>query len=119
MAAPGVKNFILYMSPRLVGNKPALLVAISSTNHGGHYPIAELRMSSTKNIQICYIPQHVIISNVKELLNDHALESEDKADGYIRTRIQYSLRMLHEYAKAFQQIRMSGVADFTTYANGM
>ncbi len=119
MAAPGIKNFILYLSPHLVWNKPSLLVSVSSTNHGGHYPIAELHMSSAKNTQLCYIPQYVVVSNVKVVLNDDELKSEDKADEYIRTRLQYSLRMLHEYSKAFQQIRASGVADFTTYANGM
>lgn len=90
-----------------------------SASRGGRYPIAELRMSSYKNTQLVYIPQHVIVDHVKEVLNDIALEADDKADRYIRNRIQYSLRILHEYMKALRQIRASDVLDLEAYPNGM
>lgn len=119
MVTPGVKNFMIYLTPQLVGNKPTLLVAVSSTNHGGHYPIAEMRMSSFKNKQMCYIPQHVIVSSVKKILNDHQLEWTEKADIYMKKRLQYSLRMLREYGDALKLVRESGVADFENYKDGM
>lgn len=118
MATPAVKNFFLYCSPRELANKPALLMSVSASR-GGRYPIAELRMSSYKNTQLVYIPQHVIVDHVKEVLNHTALEADEKADRYIRNRIQYSLRMLHEYMKALRQVRASGVLDLETYPNGM
>lgn len=118
---PGeLKNLFLYMSPDIVGNKPALLIGVSDSR-GGAYPIAELRMSSYKNTQICYIPQHVIVRNVKEVLNslvvDEAVDS--KEDSYIKNRITYSLLMLEQYSKALKLVRKSNVMDLENYKNGM
>lgn len=116
MATPWVKNFFLYANPQLLGNKPWLLVAVSS-GRGWQYPIAELRMSSTKNTQLCYIPQHVIINHVTDVLNKE--EPTEKSDIYIRERLKYSLHILHQYALWLQWVRKSGVADFETYPHGM
>jgi len=60
MATPAIKNFFLYAKPEEFANKPALLVGVSA-GRGGKYPIAELRMSSSKNAQLCYIPQHLVV----------------------------------------------------------
>jgi NAD(P)H-dependent FMN reductase len=118
MATPGVKNFFLFCSAENMGNKPALLVSVSA-GRGGRYPISELRSSSYKNTQLCYIPQHVIVDHVSSVLNTPELESEDTADGYIKTRLQYSLGLLREYAKGLQIVRTSGVQDFEKFGNGM
>jgi NAD(P)H-dependent FMN reductase len=118
MATPGVKNFFLYANAKLMGNKPGLLMSVSS-GRGGRYPISELRMSSAKNTQLCYIPQHVIIDHVETVLGDHQVEAEEKADTYIRKRIIYSLRMLHAYAEALQGVRASNILDLENYAFGM
>jgi NAD(P)H-dependent FMN reductase len=118
MAAPWVKNFFLYANPHLLGNKPGLLMWVSS-GRGGHYPIAELRMSSAKNTQICYIPQHIVISHVEEVLNDHELEGTEKTDGYIKRRIQYALSMLRAYGEALGKVRATSPIDFDHYKNGM
>ena len=84
---------------------------------GGSYPIAELRMSSYKNSHVCYIPNHVIVRHVEQVLNTPDSVNED--DRRIRERLAYSVKVLEEYAKAFQSIRKSGVIDFETYPNGM
>lgn len=118
MATPAVKNFMLYTDAHLCANKPALLVSVSA-GRGGRYPIAELRMSSTKNNQLCYIPQHVIVDHVGDVLNDYELTGTEKADSFIKARLQYSLKMLEAYAQWLQWVRTSGVSDITTYPYGM
>jgi hypothetical protein len=118
MATPAIKNFFLYANAKIMGNKPAILTSVSA-GRGGRYPIAEMRMSSYKNSQICYIPQHIIVDHVNDVLNDHELTGKEKADSIIKARIQYSLKVLHEYAKAFRLVRESGVIDLENYPYGM
>lgn len=53
---------------------------------------------------------------------DHVLNGEtveNEGDQFIRGQLDYSLRMLMEYAKALQAVRSSGVIDYKTYPNGM
>jgi NAD(P)H-dependent FMN reductase len=118
MVPAGLKNFFLYCENSEVGHKPALLVSVSS-GRGGHYPIAELRMSSYKNNHLCYTPDHVVVSGVKDVLNDDKMNEENKNDYYIKKRLEYSLNMLVVYAKAFIKIRESENIDFETYPYGM
>lgn len=115
MVPPAMKNLFVVCDKELA-HKPALLVTVSA-GIGGSYPIAELRMSSYKNSRVCYIPEHVIVRQVEKVLNTP--DSESAEDTYIRERLAYSVRILEEYAKAFQSIRQSGVVDFITYPNGM
>lgn len=117
MAAPGLKNFLLYCSPNEMGHKPALIVTVSAAR-GGAYPVAELRGSSYKNIFLTYIPDHVIVRDVGDVLNDPA-KSASKDDDYIRERIAYSLKILGEYAGALKAVRESGLIDYKTYPFGM
>jgi NAD(P)H-dependent FMN reductase len=96
MTTPAIKNFFLYANASLIGNKPCMLVSVSA-GRGGRYPIAEMRMSSYKNSQCCYIPQHVIVDHVNDVLNDYLLTATEKPDLFIKERIQYSLTVLREY----------------------
>ncbi|MBT4446137.1 NAD(P)H-dependent oxidoreductase [archaeon] len=118
MVPAGLKNFFLYCGNTEVGHKPAMIVTVSS-GRGGHYPNAELRMSSYKNNHICYVPDHVVVSGVKDVLNDDKLDEENKGDFYIKQRIEYSLKMLGVYADAFVKIRKSEVIDYEKYPYGM
>jgi NAD(P)H-dependent FMN reductase len=102
MVPPGVKNFFLWCSTNEVAHKPALIVAVSAT-FGGSYPVAELRMSSYKNNRICYIPEHVIVRRVRDVLNGEQPVSED--DARIRRRIQFALATLEAYANAMKDLR--------------
>jgi len=117
MVPAGVKNFFLLASSAELGHKPGLIVGVSETR-GGAYPVSELRSSSYKNNYLCYIPEHLIVRNVTEVLNTdgHGASSEDQ---YIRDRISYTIRVLHTYAEALKHVRKSGVIDTKTYPYGM
>ena len=116
----GLKNFFLLLGKNELADKPALIVSVSS-GIGGSYPVAELRMSSYKNSRICYIPEHVIIREVESVLNsdDSGIENNERSDSYIRERLQWSLNILKEYAKALKMVRDSGVTETDKFGNGM
>lgn len=119
MATPGVKNFLLNCSAAEVGHKPGLIVAVSA-GRGGSYPVAELRMSGTKNNRLTWLPEHVLVQNVENSLNQPDGSPDlAKEDATIRARLRYALRLLGEYAKALRDVRASGVVDHQTFRNGM
>ena len=104
MVPSGLKNFLLYVSSQHAAHNPSLLVGVSASR-GGTYPIAELRMSGYKNNRMVYIPDHLIVSNCENVMNDPALDSGEKADQYIKNRADYSLNVLLAYAKALKTMR--------------
>ena len=112
----GLKNFFLLCGADVLAHKPGLIVTVSA-GAGGSYPVSELRISSYKNTRLCYIPDHVIVRNVGQMLHgDQPAEEHDEA---LRGRITYSLRVLVEYAKALQLVRESGVIDLKTFPYGV
>jgi azobenzene reductase len=119
MATPGVKNFLLNCTAGEVGHKPGLIVTVSASR-GGSYPVAELRMSGTKNNRLCWIPEHVIVHHAEANLNtpDGAADLT-KEDAATRARLRYALKVLAEYGKALAQVRASGVVDHKTFRSGM
>lgn len=92
------------------------MIAVSA-GQGGSYPIAELRMSSYKNSRICYLPEHVIVRQVQEVLNHH--DSVNENDSMIRNRIEYALKVLLCYAHAFKNISEQEFIRNSAYLNGM
>ncbi|MDH5190716.1 MAG: NAD(P)H-dependent oxidoreductase [Gammaproteobacteria bacterium] len=114
----GLKNFFLLVSRFEIGHKPALIVSVSSGD-GGSYPVAELRMSSYKNNRLCYIPEHLIIRHVENVLNDVPTDNDERSDTYYRERIEWSLGILKEYAIALQTVRDSGATETDKFKNGM
>lgn len=100
MAPAGLKNFFLMWTGEVLAHKPALLVAVSSAD-GGSFPIAELRMSSYKNNRVCYIPDHLIIRNVEQVLNPEPEDNVESADTYFRQRIAYTLGVFASTAGPF------------------
>ncbi|MDF3820304.1 NAD(P)H-dependent oxidoreductase [Leptospira sp. 96542] len=116
MASPAIKNLFLYLSGADLAHKPGLIITVSS-GMGGSYPNSELRISSFKNTRIVYLPDHVIIRHAESVLNEN--DPISKEDDYIRHRLEYVKKLLVEYAKAFAQIRGSGVVDLKTYPFGM
>lgn len=119
MATPAVKNFLLNCTAAEVGHKPGLIVTVSASR-GGSYPVAELRMSGTKNNRLCWIPEHVIVHHVNANLNA-ADGSADltKEDTQTRARLRYALRLLLAYGRALTQVRASGTIDHQTFKSGM
>jgi len=114
----GLKNFFLLFGKNELGHKPAQIVTVSSAD-GGSYPVAELRMSSYKNNRICYVPDHIIVRNVEKILNENAADNDEGADSYFRERLQWSLKILKEYAVGLKQVRDSGVTETEKFNNGM
>lgn len=119
MVTPGVKNFLLNCTADEIGHKPALIATVSATR-GGSYPVAELRMSGTKNNRLMWIPEHVIFQHINENLNaPDGSPDISKEDAYLRKRLRYALRLLEEYGKALKQVRASGVIDHKTFKSGL
>lgn len=116
MVPSGLKNFFLLCDGHELAHKPALLVSVSA-GINGVYPISELRMSSYKNTYISYLPSHIIIRSVNDVLNNE--EAVDERDESIRNRIQYELSIFTHYLEAYQQIRERAEFDFKTYPFGM
>ncbi|HEV7239523.1 MAG TPA: NAD(P)H-dependent oxidoreductase [Thermoanaerobaculia bacterium] len=116
MVPAALKNFFLLCEQNELSHKPGLIVAVSSGVNGA-YPVAELRMSSYKNTQFCYIPEHIIVRNVRSMLNELGAGAPEEA--YLRGRLKYALMLLVEYAEALKAVRNSGVADLATYPFGM
>lgn len=118
MATPILKNFLLMCDMQEVAHKPALLVSVVN-GISGAYPIAELRMNALKNNKLVAVPDHLIIRNVQEMLNDNksqqstinlkspSAEAEETArrDSALKERINYSLHMLWQYSQALSGIR--------------
>lgn len=115
MVPPGLKNFLLHGSSKEMGHKPAMIVGVSASR-GGSYPNNELRTSGYKNTRIVYTPDHVLVQTVNDVLNGET--EADKNDGYIRRRIDFSLKTLLTYTEAFKTIRAAGL-DNPEFANGM
>lgn len=122
MAPAALKNFLLMHNKDEIGHKPALLVGISSSD-GGAYSVAEMRMNSTKNNRLCYIPEQLIIRNVESVLNSKGggteLGSDLDSDNYFKERITFALEILKQYAVALKSVRESGVTDNDKFRNGM
>ena len=118
MVPAGLKNFFLMWSKGELSHKPALIVTVSNAD-GGSYPVAELRMSSYKNNRICFLPEHLIIRNVESVFNADDKDNSSKAQPYFEARLDYCLKQLLTYGKAFKQIRTSDTVSLKTYGSGM
>lgn len=118
MVPPALKNVFLHFGSNVFGHKPGFLVGVSA-GVGGSYPIAELRLSSTKNNRLCYTPEHCIVRHAGKVLNQDHAANDAEADAHTRQRLDYGLTLLLEYAKALVQVRDSGVIDFERFTNGM
>lgn len=118
MVPAGLKNFFLMWGKGELAHKPALIVTVSSGD-GGSYPVAELRMSSYKNNRICYLPEHLIIRNVESVFNDNEIDNNSSSQEYFENRLDYCLKLLLTYSKAFKQIRESDAVGIKKYGSGM
>ena len=112
----GLKNLLLFAGPKEVGHKPALIVAVSASR-GGSYPVNELRTSGYKNNRLVYIPEHVLVQDVADVLNGETSTSD--RDAWLRRRIEFADRILLEYARALAPIRSSGLTEHADFPYGM
>ncbi len=116
MACPAIKNFFIYASKAELAHKPGLLVGVSAAV-GGAYPISELRSSSYKNCRLCYIPEHLIIRHVEQVLNSPEAANQDEQR--LHARIDYELDILVKYSAALKPVRESIDMTNPAFANGM
>jgi len=114
----GLKNFFLMFSKHELGHKPALIISVSSGT-GGSYPVAELRMSSYKNNRLCYLPEHLIIRDVENVLNDDASKNNEKSDSFYRERLQWCLEILIAYGESLKTMRSKTKVIHEKFGNGM
>jgi NAD(P)H-dependent FMN reductase len=114
MASPIISNFLLIASSEEIGHKPALLVSVSESR-GGAYPVSQLRGFSSKNNHLCWIPDHVIIRNVNNFLD----EVNTGKESYTSKVLNYSIKILLEYATALGYVRQSGNVDYEEFPYGM
>ena len=117
MLPSGVVNLLQLCSYKELGHKPALIVSISASVNG-IYPVSQMRMNTTKNNRMVYIPEHLIIRNVASVFND-TQSTSDERDIYLRKRLKYCLGILELYAEHLRPIREAGIIDYQTYPNGM
>jgi NAD(P)H-dependent FMN reductase len=116
MVPPALKNLLLFAGPKEVGHKPALIVAVSASR-GGSYPVNELRTSGYKNSRLVYIPEHVLVQDVADVLVGETPVSD--RDAWLRRRIEFADRLLLEYARALVPIRASGLTEHADFPYGM
>lgn len=116
MAPPAVKNFLLLAGPDELGDKPGLLVAVSS-GLGGSYPISELRSSGYKNNFVCWLPDHIIVRHAADVLNTDAATTD--TDARLRERLAATLRRLIDYAEALATVRARDDGFRAKYQYGM
>ena len=115
MVPPALSNLFLLLQDE-VAHKPALIVSVSAGPNGS-YPVAQLRSFAYKNHRLCFMPDHVIVRFVEQVLNDDVPEQED--DRYIRDRIDYALAVLAVYVEAFRNIRSHPHIDLQRHPHGM
>lgn len=122
MASPLLKNILLMCTNQDTAHKPVLLISLSA-GVSGVYPIAELRMNAFKNNKLVAIPDHLVIRNVAEVLNNKTESEWSARDTQIRHRIGYSLHVLYHYCDALQILRKNLLIHPYTneeqYSNGM
>lgn len=75
-------------------------------------------MSSYKNTKINYIPDHVIVRDIDNVLHNHDM-TQDQDDSRIKNRIDRSLDMLQEYTQALSGIRKNSKTDLFKHEYGM
>ncbi len=97
MASPILKNFLLMCDHQDTAHKPALLVSVVAGINGA-YPIAELRSNAFKNNKLVPVPDHLIIRNAADVL--------ENTEHSLHDRIAYSVHTLHQYSVALKGIRM-------------
>jgi hypothetical protein len=57
--------------------------------------------------------------SVESVLNDDPANNNLEVDDYFRERIDWTLRILREYALALGQVRASGATETDKFNNGM
>ncbi|WP_037340191.1 NADPH-dependent FMN reductase [Saccharospirillum impatiens] len=114
MATPAAKNFLMLCTQKELGHKAGLVVSVSAADNGV-YPIAEIRMSGTKNNHLCLIPEQLIFRQVDTLIDADSLCSNEHFDA----RSRYTVELLAHYSQALKPIRALPGVPSEVFVNGM
>ena len=114
---PALRQFIL-MSGTSFSHKPVLAVGVSATPVGGIRPIEELKHAS-KNTRLVLTPDPVVVPQVETVFNNPEVDPSNEHEKYTAERLDYSLKVLEQYAKALSSVRNSGVIDYKEFPFGM
>ncbi len=114
---PALRQFIL-MSGTSFSHKPVLAVGVSATPVGGIRPVDELKHVS-KNTRLVIIPDSVVIPQVETVFNKLEVDPSNEHEKYTADRLDYSLKVLEQYAEALSGVRTSGVIDYKEFPFGM
>jgi len=118
MVASPMVNFLQHLTFSEMAHKPVLLVTVSS-GRGGAYPIAQMRASSFKNNSLLYIPDHVIVRDVNNVLNQFEINEDNKSDAFIKKRLIRSLRIFEHYTNHMSALRQNMNLSLDEYPYGM
>lgn len=110
-----LRNFILHTSFKEMAHKPAMIVSVSASGNGV-YPISELKSYSAKNNGLLYIPDHVIVRDAGEVLDNNEMDELDKNDFWIKERINFSIANLELYTKNMKNLRAEADFDLEKYS---
>lgn len=113
MATPALKNWFYFLEQAWMEHKPVLLVGVSS-GQGGLYPIMDLRAFAFKNFRPCYLPEHLVIRDVRQ-----QLPFEGDIAQPLGERIDYCLQLLAVYAAGLTQVRAQLPERSAAFAFGM
>lgn len=111
----GLISMLHYVGHEMA-HKPVMLVGVSSSR-GGHYPLMQMRIMNYKNNHFVISPEALLVQDCNNVLNDH--EEADGADGYVKKRADYALKILLSYSESLQSVRSSGVINFDDFPNGV
>jgi hypothetical protein len=114
MATPAAKNFLMLCTQNELGHKAGLVASVSAADNGV-YPIAEIRMSGTKNNHLCLIPEQLIFRQVDTLIDVDSLCTNE----YFETRSRYTVELLGHYSQALKSIRALPGVPSEMFINGM
>ena len=111
----GLVNMLHYVGSEMA-HKPVMLVGVSD-GRGGHYPLMQMRIMNYKNNHFVISPESLLVQDVKNIMNNHELA--EGADGSVKKRADYALRILISYSEALQGVRNSGVVNLQDFPYGV
>ncbi len=116
MMSHGLINMLHYAGHQFA-YKPVMLVGVSA-GRGGTYPLEQMKVVGQKNRHYVISPENLVVSGVNDAFNDTDM-SESSADFQLKSRADYSLKILIELSKALKPVRASDVIDLETFVNGV
>jgi NAD(P)H-dependent FMN reductase len=112
MMPPKLGNFLLLCSDQELSYKPVFLIGVSA-GASGTYPIAQLRMSASKNNQMVFLPDHLIVRNAEAFIK----EDQNDDESHLNARLDFNLKVLLEFGARLSGLRP--MIDLKRYPYGL